>query len=221
LKNILALDASSENISLYLKKGEKEPFDFNSRIKFGASKLPGIVDKALRKLDLDLRDVDTFLIGSGPGSFTGLRVSFSLFKAFMVSLGKPVYSVGSFFSCAYPYRNKHENIAVVSDARKNLIYLAGFKSKNGILRKIKKERLVSIEELVKEKKDYFFVSYDLHLREKILRFAPQVKFSPKAVYPKAKYLIEAVKMLNISEFSRVDKLIPLYLHPKICQIKKF
>lgn len=220
MKNILAIDASSSNLSVCLIKKGAAIFEFNHQFRFGASKLPDIIEKSLKKSTLSLEDIDTFVIGSGPGSFTGLRVSFSIFKAFMVSLKKTFYSLSSSFSCAWPYRNQYEKIAVISDARRDLIYLSCFRSKNKILQKISREKLISLETLSQDREDYFFMTYDLHLREKTLKLFPKIRFFEKAVYPKARYLIEAVKILKISKITDVNNLTPLYLHPETCQIKK-
>jgi len=82
--NILAVDSSTHNTSLCIECDGEVRFDFNRRLKFGASKLINFIDKALKKSSLGLEDIDTFLVGKGPGSFTGLRISFSIIKAFMV-----------------------------------------------------------------------------------------------------------------------------------------
>ncbi|MBP7088834.1 MAG: tRNA (adenosine(37)-N6)-threonylcarbamoyltransferase complex dimerization subunit type 1 TsaB [Candidatus Omnitrophica bacterium] len=220
MKNILAIDISSSNLSVCLARNGTVVFDFNRQLKFAASRLPSVIKKSLEKAGSPLEDIDTFIIGSGPGSFTGLRVSFSIFKAFMISLRKEFYSLSSFYSCAWPYRRKYEEIAVIADAKKDLIYFSCFRSKNGLLQKTGSEKLVSLEELPQNKDDYLFITYDLYLREKILNLFPKIRFLEKAVYPQARYLIEAVKTLKISKVTKVSELKPLYLHPETCQIKK-
>ncbi len=219
MKKILALDTSSDNISLYIRKG-KDEFLYNRKIRFGAWKLAGVIKKSLEKLSFQVEDLDTLIIGAGPGSFTGLRISYSIAKAFLLGVKLKAYQVGSFYTCAYPYRKRYEKIAVVSDARRGLIYLATFKSKNGILKKEKKEKLVRLDELVEERKDYFFVTYDQQLRDKILQSKRKIDFCPKDTYPNAKYLISAIGDLKIKQVRSADELRPLYLHPKTCQIRK-
>lgn len=218
--NLLVADASSENISLCITRKGKIEVDFNRRVRFGGSLLINYIDKNLQKMNLDVKDFDAFVIGAGPGSFTGLRISFSLIKAFMMATGKPAISISSFFSCAYPFRNRSEKIAVVADARKNLIYLSCFQAKQGHLKKEGKEKLVELKEL-RKKKDYLFVTYDARIRERVLETFPNVNFYPKDVYPKAKYLLPAAEnCYNEKMFCPVGKLEPLYLHPKTCQIRK-
>ena len=219
--NILAVDASSENLSLYIRYGKGKEVDFNQRIKFGGSRLIGLIDKSLKRAKLELADFEAFVIGAGPGSFTGLRISFSLIKAFILVKEKPVIAVPSFYSCAYPFKDNAQNLAVVSDARRNLIYLSCFKSKQGKLTKDGKERLVTLDEVFKKDKSHLFITCDRHLRERILSLKPGVNFYSKDVYPQAKYLMPLAEMYyNRGKFTPLEKLEPLYLHPKTCQIRK-
>ena len=219
--SFLAVDATSSNLSLYIRTGEGKEIDINRRLKFGASQLIGYIDKSLKAAKIDLSSIDAFVIGSGPGSFTGLRISFSLVKAFMMAKRKPVISIGSFYSCAYPLRNKASRIAVISDARRNLIYLSCFKTKDGNLTKVGREKLISLDELIKIDKEYLFITYDSYLRDKILSLNPKLNFYSKDVYPKAKYLMPLAKLYyNKDKFTSLDKLKPLYLHPKTCQVRK-
>ena len=219
--NILAIDASSENLSLYIRYGKGKEIDFNQRIKFGGSQLIGLIDKNLKRTRLEVADFEAFVIGAGPGSFTGLRISFSLIKAFMMVTKKPVIAVPSFYSCAYPFKDKAQNLAVVSDARRGLIYLSCFKSKQGKLTKDGKERLVTLDEVLKKDKSHFFVTCDQHLRERILSLKPKINFYSKDIYPRAKYLTPLAEMYyNKGKFTPLEKLEPLYLHPKTCQVRK-
>ncbi len=218
--NLLAFDVSSHNFSLCIKQDEKLVLDINEIIKFGASELVVNIEKNLKKFNLDLDSFDAFVIGAGPGSFTGLRISFSVVKAFMLALDKPVIPVCSFYSCAYPFRNDSEKIAVIADARRAMIYLACYKSKNGKLTKDGKERLIKLEDLI-VMKDYLFITYDSHIREALLACEKGINFYSQDVYPKAKYLLPMAEgIYRKNKFISVDKLTPLYLHPKTCQIRK-
>lgn len=217
---LLAIDSSSENLSLGIMHTDKNLLEFNKCMPLGSSKILPYLDAYLKKLSLDLKQFDAFVLGSGPGSFTGLRISFSIIKAFSSALNKPVISIGSFFSLAYPFKQTQQKIAVISDARRNLIYAATFLAHSGILIKETKECLISMEDFIEHRENYFFITPDEHIRKNILRKCPQLKFYPKNVYPNVKFLLELAKGYYIKKrFTPLDKLKPLYLHPKTCQIK--
>jgi len=218
--NLLGIDASSGNISLALMKKGRIILDFNRRIKFGASNLPSYIEKSLKKVSCYLDDIDCFVIGSGPGSFTGLRISFAIVKAFMVSLEKPVIAMSSFFSCAYQSKRTYNKIVVISDARRNLYYSVCFERKGNYIRKIGKEQLLEFNDLIKKSKDCYFVTYDPKLRKKILEVSSGVKINHKDIYPKARYLLKLVNDFpNKFKSTSLEKLKPLYLHPKTCQVR--
>ncbi|UCD15550.1 MAG: tRNA (adenosine(37)-N6)-threonylcarbamoyltransferase complex dimerization subunit type 1 TsaB [Candidatus Omnitrophota bacterium] len=218
--NLLGIDTSSDNVSLGIIRKGRLAVDFNRRIKFGASKVMPVIEKYVKKTSLDLRKIDAFVVGAGPGSFTGLRISFSIVKAFSLSLDKPVIKVGSFFSMAYPYRKKHKKIAVIGDARRGLIYAASFKVNKDVLKIEGREELVDLESFVRRRKDYFFVSYEEHLKRKVLEAYPAIKFCNRQTWPRAGYLLELAKDYYVKgKFTALDKLVPLYLHPKTCQIR--
>ncbi|UCC94442.1 MAG: tRNA (adenosine(37)-N6)-threonylcarbamoyltransferase complex dimerization subunit type 1 TsaB [Candidatus Omnitrophota bacterium] len=218
--NLLAIDTSSENVSLAVMWKDRVVVDFNRKMRFGASKVIVCIDAYIRKLSVNLEKIDAFIIGRGPGSFTGLRISFSIVKALNVALGKPVISIGSFLTCALPFRKK-EKIAVISDARRKLIYAASFKANRDTLRLEGKEKLMSLEEFVQKKRNYFFVSYDNALREQSLARFPDIDFFQKDVYPNAKSLLLLAQDYFCNNiFTPLDKLEPLYIYPKTCQIRR-
>ena len=218
--NLLAVDTSSGNLSFGIMVKDKIVLSFDRRIKFGASKLLTYLDSYCKSTPLDLKRIDAFVIGSGPGSFTGLRVSFSVIKALSISLNKPIISIGSFFSCAYPFVDRQEKIAVITDARRSLIYASSFLVKSGKLKKEEKEKLTSLEKFIKEKGKYFFITYDENIRRLALKVNPEINFYSKDVYPRAKNLLLLAKeYYNKEKFTLVSKLEPLYIHPKTCQIR--
>ena len=218
--NILAIDSSSQNLSISLLWQGKVLFDFNKHLKFGASQLVYFIDKNLRKHNISLKNIDIFAIGQGPGSFTGLRVSFSVIKAFMVSLNAPAVCIGSFYSMAYPFIKGHKKIAVISDARRGLVYAATFIVKNNLLQREVKEHLSALRDFVRGKSEYFFITCDEYLYKELSKINPEINFSQTVAYPKAKYYLKiAQKLAEKKKFIAVSDLEPLYLHPKTCQIR--
>lgn len=218
--NILAIDSSSENLSISMLSQGKVLFDFNQCLKFGASKLVSFIDINLRKHHTNLDAIDVFALGLGPGSFTGLRASFSVVKAFMIALRKPAVCIESFFSCAYPFAGKYRKIAVISDAKRGLVYAASFLAERSVLKKEAKTSLVTLKDFARSKAEYFFVTYDEHLYGQLSELNPKINFNQKIVYPKAKYYLEIAQSEAYKKrFVSIENLEPLYLHPKTCQVR--
>jgi tRNA threonylcarbamoyladenosine biosynthesis protein TsaB len=53
------------------------------------------IDKILNTQGIDLKALDAFAVGVGPGSFTGIRVGINIVKSFSYVLDKPIYPLGS------------------------------------------------------------------------------------------------------------------------------
>lgn len=219
--NLLAIDASSEKLSYsFIVKGQAI-FEYNRIAGSRASGLAYYLEKNLKRLSLSVRNFDAFVVGAGPGSFTGLKVSFSMVKAFSLVTKKPVFSPNSFFACAWPLRQKARKIAVIADARKNLIYASFFTSGPGGLRQKTKPRLMQLTDCIDKKKDYLFLTYDFRLRDQALAIDPSLNFYNKDIYPRAKYLVNSLDNSKIKgSFCDLVDLKPLYLHPINYKVKK-
>jgi len=217
---LLAVDCSSENLSFCIADGDKISTSVNRRLRFGASCLAGHLGRHFKRLGIAVKDFDAFVIGSGPGSFTGLRISFSLIKAFALSTNKPVISLESFYACAYTVKKQAEKITVIADARRQLLYCSSFLARDGLLKKKGKVALVSAAEL-EGRGGHLFVTYDRRLKEEISRRFPDIHFYPKEVYPQARFLLPAAReYINKGKYTPLERLTPLYVHPKTCQIRK-
>ena len=219
--NLLALDTSTELISIVAMLKDKVVYAHNRRKKYGSSKAIVYLRRGLEKLSLEPKVFDAFVIGAGPGSFTGLRISFSVIKALSMALNKPVISMGSFFSCAAQMKDSPQRIAVISDAKRNLIYGAPFRIKSGKIIREKKEALYLLDDFLREYKEYTFCTYDSLLREKALLIDSSLDFYHKDVWPRANNLAVLAKDYYLAKrFTPLDKLEPLYIYPKDCQVRK-
>ena len=213
----LAVDTSSKNISFAIWRKGKVVVDSNKLRDFGAGRFLPDLEKQLKKHRLKLNDFKAFIVGKGPGSFTGMRISFAAMKALNLALNKPIIIVGSLLAVAKPFFEKKKDILVLADARKNLVYSAAFK--NGVMRG--KEKLSSLDEAIKGREKMFMAAYDAKIRAVVLAQSPGVSFYAKDVYPKASNLLEeGIKLYRQKKFTPLNKLEPLYLHPKDCQVRK-
>jgi tRNA threonylcarbamoyladenosine biosynthesis protein TsaB len=66
-----------------------------------AEALNVLIQNCLDEAKIDLKDVDHFVTGLGPGSFTGIRISFNTVKTFSEIFNKDMGAVDSLKSLAY------------------------------------------------------------------------------------------------------------------------
>lgn len=214
--NLVALDASTRNLSICLIRKNKIIIQFDHRGKFLSSKIISILEKQLKSSGFKLKCLDAIVIGIGPGSFTGLRVSLAITKALSLSLNKPIIPVPSFKAVISQISSKHKKVAIIADARKNLIYAATYQFKDNAFRQEGKEMLAVLSEFIQGHKDYYFITIDNHLKQEALIINPDLLSAAKEIYPKAGYLVDFKKL---PKSVRADKLEPLYLHQQDCQVK--
>jgi tRNA threonylcarbamoyladenosine biosynthesis protein TsaB len=65
-----------------------------------AARLPGDLIALLAAQDAALDDIDAFAVGTGPGSFTGLRVGIATMQGLAVAMKKPLVGVSAFDALA-------------------------------------------------------------------------------------------------------------------------
>jgi tRNA threonylcarbamoyladenosine biosynthesis protein TsaB len=116
-------------------------------------RLMATIDGVLRSARWELADVQAFAVALGPGSFTGLRIGLSTVKGLAFATGKPVVGVPTLDAlawrlpyCAYP-------VCPVLDARKNEVYAALYRTREGWLELLEAPRAVPPETLAEELRD--------------------------------------------------------------------
>ncbi len=132
--NILAFDTSSANLSVTafsdLQGGNRISSEINfSGIYQHAEKLIPFFEKALANVNLEIKDCDAFVIGSGPGSFTGLRVGFATLQGLATANRKPCYSICTMDVLGRRLSSFPGQVAVALDAHQGKVYLALYEMK--------------------------------------------------------------------------------------------
>jgi len=117
---ILAIDSSGRNGSLALARytpavahgvsidaAQMEIVEFAllQGGEYSARLIPTLAE-AVEKHKLAKQDIDLYVVASGPGSFTGLRVGLSTVKAMADALGKPIAAVSVLEAVAIASRNR-------------------------------------------------------------------------------------------------------------------
>jgi tRNA threonylcarbamoyl adenosine modification protein YeaZ len=97
--------------------------------------LSGMIKQSLKAAFLKPIELEGIVIGSGPGSFTGLRIGFSVAKGISFALKIPLMTIGSHWAiaqgCNDEGRPSERSVAVVSDARRDEAFLSVYHCKGG------------------------------------------------------------------------------------------
>jgi tRNA threonylcarbamoyladenosine biosynthesis protein TsaB len=131
-----------------------------------------MIDELLKKVNLDIADIDIFACSEGPGSFTGLRIGIGTIKGLAYGLGKPVVGVSTLEALAHNITFTDCVISPIMDARRGQVYNGLYKWVDGKIVCIKEPRALSIEDLCEELTEKtIFVGDGVKVhREKIAEF---------------------------------------------------
>ena len=127
--NLLALDTSTEFLSLALLLGDKT-YTHHQHAGQAASQLvlPQI-QALLDSANIKLQDLDGIAFGAGPGAFTGVRVACGVAQGLGFGAGLSVHGVNTLLALAQA--SGQDKVIACLDARMGEIYHAAFVRENG------------------------------------------------------------------------------------------
>lgn len=193
-KFILAVDTSSRLLSVAIRGGKDAIFETNLEgTPRHSEQLIDLVQEGLKRLGIKKNDLDCFVWGLGPGSFTGLRIGLSVLKGFYLGFGKKAFGASSLDAIALGSGLVSGELAVCVDARREHIYTAIYQFHNGTVRRVLDDSLLSFDQLMKKVKCGTTVTGDALVAYGSLiwkRMGQDVSFlSPAFWYPRARFLI--------------------------------
>lgn len=221
---ILGIDTSTRILSISLSDKGRIIFNYNKDMGTKHSVvLLSVLDRLFKKSAQSIEDIDIFTVGLGPGSFTGLRISLSAVKAFIFALKAKVLGISSLDVIAKSVKDDG-NISVISDAKRGNVYTAFYENKNSKTKRISHCLLINFKDWFKSIREKTFVLGDGAgvYRNELSKNRNIICLCEKMWYPDAKYL----NLLAYEKFKKhgpddITKIIPLYLYPKECQIRRF
>lgn len=148
----LALDASTYHGTTAVLDGERVVFDGRAAMRGkDAEHLMPAVDEALRQAGIGIQGVQRIVCGSGPGSFTSLRIAASLAKGLAAGRGIPLFAVSSLAlivagNVSDGPRGARRYLAAL-DALRGESYIAEFEHEAGLVRPIGEMARVPTDEI--------------------------------------------------------------------------
>lgn len=149
------MDTSSMVASVAVVDDEKllGEITFNYKKQHSTILMP-MIDKLLKSLELDIRDIDGIGCASGPGSFTGLRIGAATAKGLCHGTGVPLIGVPTLDGLAYNLPFSKGIICPIMDALRDNVYTALYRWEEGELIKIEDHMAVHIDELIEKLKSF-------------------------------------------------------------------
>ena len=184
-----------------------------------ASLTAPLVKEVLDAQGISVKDCDAVCVGSGPGSYTGLRVGVSTAKGLAFGAGKPLLAVGTLDILAAGVEGEYKYIVPMIDARRMEVYTAVYSSAG--------ERLTPIEAKVIDGEsfaDYLSAGPVLFVGDGALKCRevirhPNARFQDAA--PLVRYMAPlAEEAYAIGRFENLAYFEPFYLKDFVATVSK-
>ena len=219
--NVLAIDNSTVHFSIALSADGK----MLQKSIYGrgtAEEFTMVIDSLLSRAKLAVEEIDLFVMGTGPGSFTGLRTSLSIIKGFYSALDKPCIGIPSYAAIVRQYSIADKPCAVIFDAKKSKVYGGVYRREGDKTIKMIKEEIFDLDYFLVNRcgSDYVFAGESIEFIDDIRDTYPFADVLSSTTYPEARFLIdEALQLYEKDTINLPDDIELLYIHPDTCNVR--
>ena len=129
---MLALDTASTSGGVALVRGRAVLGEESWQV--GGQQTSEVLPAAVRlweRAGITAADLDAVAVSAGPGSYTGLRVGFSLAKGMALARGLPVVAMPTLEAVAYQHRERRGSPLRCGGRRQGQLYVARFERRAG------------------------------------------------------------------------------------------
>ena len=135
---LLALDTATRRASVAVCRGTRLLAQGSREVTTHSEGLLALIDETLRQAGVTVHQLELFVCGSGPGSFTGLRIGMATVKGLCLATSRPLVTLSSLWALALALTDgpavelpPGQLVAAVIDARRDEIYVGLFR--DGVL----------------------------------------------------------------------------------------
>ena len=193
----MILDTSSPNLYVSFVRDDQEIFTrIIKTINNHSEIFLDNIKEGLDELNLKVSDFGCIIVGIGPGSYTGLRVSLTVAKMFSWTKNIPLYIVNSLYILGSGYFNKDGKYAIMNIAKKSHYYYQLLEVKDGLVTETIPAGFNSFSEV-----DEIMTNYPEH---KVITF-DEFKYSG----------VNISRLNNLEHVENIHPLVPNYLRKEI------
>ena len=216
---ILSLDTSAEVCTAAVCEGTSliAEMTVNTGNTHSQTLLP-VIEQILKISEVTLDEIDLYACSTGPGSFTGVRIGVATLKGMAYGKNKPCVSVSTLDALAYNLIGYNGIICPVMNARRNQVYNALYRCKDGELTRLCADRAISIVELDDELSQYdepIYLCGDGYSITENGFSKTKVQTVPQKLRLQSGYSVAccAYKKYDMGEVLNDKEIAPIYLRP--------
>lgn len=229
---ILSIDTASDvcGVSILENNNLIEKFDVITKESHSQRLMP-IIEKAFKRTNLTIDDIDLIVCDVGPGSFTGIRIGVATVKAFCDSKDIIPIGISSLESLAYSIKNNSKIICSIINAKNDNCYFALYeKSKDNTLQTLIEPEAENIDTTLSILNSYNLDTLDNKVisfvgdgskvyKDKILEIFPNSIISNEKNDILDSYNLGLAGFDKYSSGEEIEELLPLYLKKPQAQIQ--
>jgi tRNA threonylcarbamoyladenosine biosynthesis protein TsaB len=143
---ILGIDTATPWGTIALYKNDAVIFELSLKAgKGGGEYLVSLLGDFMKKAGRAFEEIDLIATGTGPGSYTGIRVGLAAVKGLAEGLSRPVFGVNTLRIIAENARYAETNyIASVIDARRDQVYAALYQKTGADFKELEPPQVISV-----------------------------------------------------------------------------
>lgn len=151
---ILAIDASGIAASVAILEDDKIVAEYTINYKLTHSQtLMPMINEITQMVDLDLASIDAIAITSGPGSFTGLRISAGTAKGMAFGLDIPIVEIPTLDAIAHNIPYTEYRLCPIMDARREHVYTSTYKWEGNVLKRNTDYQVIPMKDVIEDIKE--------------------------------------------------------------------
>lgn len=211
MKN-LAIDTSSAICSVAILEDDNIIDEINlDDGRTHSENLMPVIDKILKRNNLDIKNIEMISCCSGPGSFTGIRIGVSTVKPIAEVLNIKIASVTSLEVLAKNIENA-ETIVSLIDCRNNQVYCGIFDKAYNKKQEYIADDINNVIDVLKKYENISFVGNGAILhKELLINSLKNVKFTEKNEQSAANCGKIGYKKSIQNNLCTADTIVPIYL----------
>lgn len=219
---ILAIDSSGLSASVAILEDEKivAEYTINNKLTHSHTLMP-MIDEICKMVNLDLTTLDAIGLTSGPGSFTGLRISAGTAKGMALGLDLPIIDIPTLDAIAHNIPYTDHLICPIMDARRNHVYTALYKWENDVLNRLTDHMVIPLGQVTqslqqaKEKVVFMGDGVDIYEDEIIAALGERAYFAPPSLRLQRASTVAILAMEKAKRGDTVSHMeyAPTYLRP--------
>ncbi len=212
-----ALDTSGHYASFSLEENNtREIICENHTTPMGkeSSKLVSCIVDMVAKHGISFGQIKTWVVGLGPGSYTGLRIGIAYAKGVCLATGSSLKGYPSSMAMALAVDSKqNDRLGVLHDGRRKTLIVSPYLRNHNTVAPQSDPKIVEIDKIFGEKIDQFIILKDDYaLLESINQTLPMIAVDQ----------INSTKLLEIEKLNREcnnsiigESLQPIYVRPPV------